>query len=264
MAQHAKLLVLTGAGVSTRSGIPDYRDENGDWKRAAPMQFNDFVGNAASRQRYWARSMIGWPRVQLAKPNAAHHALGDLQRAGHIDVLITQNVDRLHQRAGSNNAIDLHGRLDRVQCLGDGHVQWRDAYQTQLINANPDWQTVDATIAPDGDADLNDVDFSSFTVPPCVECGAVVKPKVVFYGESIPRETTLAANAALDNADALLVVGSSLMVFSGFRFARTMAQSGRPIAMLNRGRTRADDLIDLKIEEDIAQTLKSVADRLSD
>jgi len=260
--EHNKLLVLTGAGVSTRSGIPDYRDENGDWKRSAPMQYNDFVGNAASRQRYWARSMIGWPRVQLAEPNDAHRALSALESAGQIHTLVTQNVDRLHQRAGSRNVIDLHGRLDQVECLDHKHVQSRDDYQAQLVAANPSWQSMDATTAPDGDADLNEVDFSSFVVAPCVECGSVVKPKVVFYGESIPREVTLAANAALDGADALLVIGSSLMVFSGFRFARTMSQTGRPVAMLNRGVTRADDLLNLKIEADIARTLVGLTDEM--
>ncbi|MFK8016324.1 MAG: NAD-dependent protein deacetylase [Gammaproteobacteria bacterium] len=258
VAEHKKLLVLTGAGVSTRSGIPDYRDEKGDWKRSAPMQFNDFVGNAASRQRYWARSMIGWPRVKLADPNDAHRALSALERSGHIQMLVTQNVDRLHQRAGSRHVIDLHGRLDQVECLDNKHVQSRDSYQAQLMAANPSWQSMEATTAPDGDADLDDVDFGSFVVAPCVTCGNVVKPKVVFYGESIPREVTLAANAALDDADALLVIGSSLMVFSGFRFARTMSQTGRPVAMLNRGVTRADDLLDLKIEADIARTLASL------
>ena len=263
VSQHAKLLVLTGAGVSTRSGIPDYRDANGEWKRSAPMQYNDFVGSAASRQRYWARSMIGWPRVGLAQPNRAHRALAALESAGELSLLITQNVDRLHQRAGSDNAIDLHGRLDQVHCLDHDHVMARDAYQTLLIAKNPAWTVYDATTAPDGDADLDGVDFSDYDVVPCPECGGVMKPRVVFYGESIPRATTLRANAALDDADALLVIGSSLMVFSGYRFARTMARTGRPVAALNLGRTRADDLIDLKLAADIGLTLEEIARQLT-
>jgi NAD-dependent SIR2 family protein deacetylase len=259
LTRHQRVLVLTGAGISTGSGIPDYRDKNGDWKRPAPMQFNDFVTNAASRQRYWARSMIGWPRIKQARPNAAHKALRQLESAGLIGNLVTQNVDRLHQRAGSASAIDLHGRLDQVQCMKCAHVQSREDYQATLKALNPAWIVHDATTAPDGDADLDGIDFSSFVVPPCPECVGVVKPRVVFFGESIPAATTRTANAALDEADALLVIGSSLMVFSGFRFARTMARRGRPIAMINRGRTRADDLIGLKLEADISESLTQLA-----
>lgn len=263
IAQHTKLLVLTGAGVSTRSGIPDYRDANGHWKRSAPMQYKDFIDNATSRQRYWARSMIGWPRVGLAQPNRAHRALASLESNGHIDTLITQNVDRLHQRAGSDNVIDLHGRLDQVHCLDHDHVMTRDAYQALLVAKNSSWTEHEATTAPDGDVYLDDVDFASYDVVPCPTCGGVMKPRVVFYGESIPRATTMRANETLDNADALLVIGSSLMVFSGYRFARQMAQLGRPVAALNLGRTRADDLINLKVEADIGLTLEEITSTLS-
>ncbi len=263
IAQHSKLLVLTGAGVSTRSGIPDYRDANGDWKRSAPMQYKDFIENAASRQRYWARSMIGWPRVGLAKPNRAHRALATLEAGGHLGTLVTQNVDRLHQRSGSDNVIDLHGRLDQVHCLTHDHVMTRDDYQALLVESNPAWTVHDATTAPDGDADLEGVDFSNYDVVPCPDCGGVMKPRVVFYGESIPRATSVSANAALDDADALLVIGSSLMVFSGYRFARQMAQTGRPVAALNLGRTRADDLIKLKVQADIGLTLENVVSQVT-
>ncbi|MFK8083475.1 MAG: NAD-dependent protein deacetylase [Granulosicoccus sp.] len=257
-----RLLVLTGAGMSTASGIPDYRDDNGDWKRNAPMQFKDFVENEASRKRYWARSMIGWPRIKHAEPNDAHRALGALEANNFLHALVTQNVDRLHQRAGSEHVIDLHGRLDEVACVENKHAQPRDQYQATLLADNPEWAKLDATTAPDGDADLDGEDFASFKVAPCPDCGGMMKPSVVFYGESVPAVTTKAANAELAAADALLVIGSSLMVFSGFRFARTMAESGRPVAMLNRGRTRADDLIGLKVEADIAATLNVVVERL--
>ncbi len=258
-----RLLVLTGAGVSTASGIPDYRDERGEWKRSAPMQFADFVGNDASRRRYWARSMIGWPRVQLAKPNPAHDSLARLEQQGHIAQLVTQNVDGLHQRAGSQNVIDMHGRLDEVICLDCGYTEPRDDYQARLHSLNPDWRELEAGIAPDGDADLEGADFARFLPAPCPVCGGVIKPRVVFYGESIPGEVSRASNAALADADALLVVGSSLMVFSGFRFARSMAERGQPVAAINRGKTRADELIDLKIDADIGSTLQALEDQLT-
>jgi NAD-dependent SIR2 family protein deacetylase len=257
-----RLLVLTGAGISTASGIPDYRDDNGDWKRNAPMQFRDFVDNKTARQRYWARSMIGWPRIRHAKPNDAHKALCQLESEGLLHTVVTQNVDRLHQRAGSQRVIDLHGRLDEVMCLEHGHTQPREDYQAELMARNPEWAELDATTAPDGDADLDGQDFSKFDVAPCPTCGGVIKPSVVFYGESVPAATTSAANAELDAADTLLVIGSSLMVFSGYRFARTMAQTNRSVAMLNRGKSRADDLIGLKVEADIATTLKAITNRL--
>ncbi|MEO1573788.1 MAG: NAD-dependent protein deacetylase [Pseudomonadota bacterium] len=257
-----RLLVLTGAGVSTASGIPDYRDEDGEWKRSAPMQFADFKGNERSRRRYWARSMIGWPRVQLARPNAAHATLAQLEQQGHVHQLVTQNVDGLHQRAGSRNVIDMHGRLDDVCCLSCDYTEARDSYQDKLIARNAAWTGLDAGTAPDGDADLEVADFDRFKLVPCPVCGGIIKPRVVFYGESIPGPVTRAANAALADADALLVVGSSLMVFSGFRFARSMAERGQPVAAINRGKTRADELIGLKIQADIAPTLGQLAQRL--
>jgi NAD-dependent SIR2 family protein deacetylase len=256
--RHDNLLVLTGAGVSTASGIPDYRDADGTWKRGSPMQYRDFIGSAAKRQRYWARSMVGWARVGQAQPNPAHRALAALEASGHIAHLVTQNVDRLHQRAGSERVIDLHGRLDRVACLGCAHDLSRDDYQSRLEADNPDWRFTAEAATPDGDVELVDVDYAAFVVPPCPACGGVLKPQVVFFGESIPRAVSERAADALAAADALLVIGSSLMVFSGFRFARTMAQRGRPVAAINRGKTRADDLIGLKLDGDIGQTLGAV------
>jgi NAD-dependent SIR2 family protein deacetylase len=249
IARHPRLLVLTGAGCSTASGIPDYRDAAGEWKRARPVTLQDFLGSEHTRKRYWARGLVGWRRMQSAMPNEAHRSLANLERLGRVELLVTQNVDGLHQRAGSRNVIDLHGRVDIVRCLACERRLPRDVVQTALVARNPAFDRFDAVEAPDGDADLEGVDFSSFDVPACDACGGLLKPDVVFFGETVPRDRVALAMAAADRADALLVVGSSLMVLSGYRFARAMAATGKPIAAVNLGRTRADDLLSLKIEE---------------
>ena len=255
VASHRHLFVLTGAGCSTDSGIPDYRDARGEWKRAPPMTYQAFVGDAATRQRYWARSLIGWRRFHHAAPNATHRALVRLEQQGRLTLLLTQNVDRLHQAAGSRAVIDLHGRLDRVRCLGCERRQPRDDFQAELMRRNPAWALRDAADAPDGDADLDEQDFSGFQVPPCPHCGGVLKPDVVFFGENVPRERVDAGMQALAQADAVLVLGSSLMVYSGYRFAHAAARTGKPIAAVNLGRTRADPLLSLKLELPCAQAL---------
>jgi NAD-dependent SIR2 family protein deacetylase len=242
------VLVLTGAGCSTESGIPDYRDENGDWKHPHPVTYQQFVGSEAARQRYWSRSAVGWQRIARARPNRAHLALARLEVAGRVSGLITQNVDGLHTRAGSRRVIDLHGRLDTVQCLGCGVLTSRGDFQSRLVARNP--QLADASadvIAPDGDARLTNVDYASVDVPGCAECGGVLKPHVVFFGEGVPPSRVAAAFERLDEADALLVVGSSLMVFSGYRFAQAAVRASKPVAALNLGRTRADDVVGLKV-----------------
>lgn len=249
IGRHRQLFVLTGAGCSTHSGIPDYRDHNGNWKRTQPVTFQAFMGEELTRQRYWARSLIGWQHFGRAQPNGAHHALARLEAQGHCRMLLTQNVDRLHQSAGHREVIDLHGRLDRVRCMGCGEILSRRDFQDELINANPDWLSHEAASAPDGDADLDCVDFSGFTVPACRACGGVLKPDVVFFGETVPRDVVASVQAHLGEADAMLVVGSSLMVYSGFRFVKSAAERGLPIAAVNLGRTRADDLLTLKVEE---------------
>lgn len=259
IARHRRLFVLTGAGISTGSGIPDYRDADGGWKRVPPITFQAFTGNDLTRRRYWARSLAGWGPFAAARPNAAHHALAMLQRQGRVSRLLTQNVDGLHQRAGSTGVIDLHGRLDQVACLGCGLRLPREGFQRQLLERNPGWDAHLATVAPDGDADLEGVDFAGFDVPDCPACGGMLKPDVVFFGESVPRARVEEATAALHDSDALLVVGSSLMVWSGFRFARMAAEAGIPVAILNRGRTRADDLAMLKLEADCVQVLPGLA-----
>ena len=243
---HPVLFVLTGAGCSTESGIPDYRNADGSWKRVRPVMFQAFMADATTRRRYWARSLVGWRRFCRAEPNDAHRALARLEADGRIDLLCTQNVDRLHQAGGSRRVLDLHGRLDRVRCMGCERRFPRETVQDELLRRNPGWAALDALEAPDGDADLDDRDFSTFDVPPCPRCGGLLKPDVVFFGESVPRDRVEAAMSSVHRADAMLVVGSSLMVFSGYRFARAATDAGKPIAAVNLGRTRVDDLLTLK------------------
>jgi NAD-dependent SIR2 family protein deacetylase len=252
--RHARIFVLTGAGCSTDSGIPDYRDAEGQWKRAQPVTYQAFMGEYATRQRYWARSLLGWPRFVAAQPNGVHRALATLEDRGQVSLLLTQNVDRLHQAAGSGDVVDLHGRLDVVRCMGCERRTPREAFQHELIARNPGWLELEAGVAPDGDADL-EADFAAFDIPACAHCSGVLKPDVVYFGENVPRERVQAAQHALAHSDAMLVVGSSLMVYSGFRFAQWAHKSGTPIAALNRGRTRADDLLSLKVEHDCADAL---------
>lgn len=247
--RHRRLFVLTGAGVSTNSGIPDYRDSDGNWKRTQPVNFGAFMGEERTRQRYWARSLIGWRRFGQALPNDAHHALAKLEANGRCEMLLTQNVDRLHQSAGSQKVIDLHGRLDLVRCMGCGLKIPRAEFQDRLGQSNTDWLALDAADAPDGDADLEHADFASFVVPACESCGGILKPDVVFFGENVPREVVATAQHHLAQADAMLIAGSSLMVYSGFRFVKLAAEKNIPIAAVNLGRTRADDLLALKVEE---------------
>ncbi len=252
--RHRRLFILTGAGCSTNSGIPDYRDAEGNWKRAQPMTYQAFMGSVATRQRYWARSLIGWQRFSSAKPNDAHLALARLEAAGRSEMLLTQNVDRLHQSAGSAEVIDLHGRLDQVRCMGCEQRMDRARFQDELSRLNPGWLEIAGGDAPDGDADL-EADFSGFAIPACGNCGGVLKPDVVFFGENVPKDRVQTAMRHLDQADAMLIAGSSLMVFSGFRFAQMAWRAGKPIAAVNLGRTRADEFLSLKVEQNCAEAL---------
>lgn len=259
LAARANVAAITGAGVSTESGIPDYRDGDGNWKRSPPVQYRDFVESGSVRRRYWARSFAGWPMFTAARPSAAHVALAQLEKADRLGQIVTQNVDRLHQRAGSRNVIDLHGRLDVVRCLASDHRFDRGEFQMRLREANPDWDVAPARIAPDGDADLEGIDFNKFNVPACPICGGTLKPDVVFYGESVPRETTAAALAAIESADGVLVAGSSLMVWSSFRLVRAAAARGVEVVAVNRGRTRGDDLFALKLDRECGAVLAALA-----
>jgi NAD-dependent SIR2 family protein deacetylase len=247
--RHQRLFILTGAGCSTPSGIPDYRDAEGQWKRAQPVTYQAFMGEEKTRRRYWARSLVGWRLMRQAGPNNAHRALAELEARGKTELLLTQNVDRLHQAAGSARVIDLHGRIDRVRCMDCERRSPRDELQDELGRINADWLDLDAAEAPDGDADLDGADFSSFVVPPCRRCGGLLKPDVVFFGENVPRDRVDAAFRHLDGADAMLIVGSSLMVYSGFRFVERVVSLGKPVAAINLGRTRADALLTFKMEQ---------------
>ena len=258
LARHRRLFVLTGAGCSTDSGIPDYRDADGGWKRSPPVSFQAFMGSAAVRQRYWARSVVGWQHFRRAEPNAAHEALARLERKGHLEMLVTQNVDGLHQTAGSTQVIDLHGRLHRVRCMDCESLSSREQLQTELLRRNAAWGGLLGKPSPDGDADLDGLSFDEFSVPSCVRCDGVLKPDVVFFGESVPRSRVDAAMQGLERADAMLVIGSSLMVYSGYRFVQAAAQSGKPVAAVNLGRTRADELLTLKVSEPCAVALAAL------
>jgi len=257
-----RLFVLTGAGCSTAAGIPDYRDEKGEWKHKPPVQFQEFIGSAATRQRYWARSLVGWARVDAARPSAAHTALASLQKSGAVGALVTQNVDGLHQKAGSEAVIDLHGRLDTVKCLECGATVSREGIQRELVERNPRFARMNAADAPDGDAQLNGP-FDDVLVPACAVCGGMLKPDVVFFGENVPKARVADCYAALAQSDGVLVVGSSLMVFSGYRFCLAAVELGKPVALVNKGRTRADDLAHVKVEGDCGDVLHELLRRLA-
>jgi len=252
-----RIFVLTGAGISTASGIPDYRGPDGLWKRSAPITYQAFIRDPAMRRRYWMRSFVGWPAVERARPNRAHEALVELESQGRMTTLVTQNVDGLHARAGQRAVIDLHGCIDQVTCLDCGERVARAEVQRILEDANPQWTNLSAAIAPDGDADLEHADVGAFRAPLCAGCGGLLKPDVVFFGENVPRERVAAAHDALRMADAMLVVGSSLMVYSGYRFARIAHAAGMPLAMLTRGVTRADGLATLKLDVDCVAVLNA-------
>ncbi|SEQ38357.1 NAD-dependent protein deacetylase, SIR2 family [Solimonas aquatica] len=252
---HRRLFLLTGAGCSTGSGIPDYRDEQGAWKRRPPVMYQAFVHELHTRQRYWARSLVGWQRLGGAQPNAVHRALQRLEQMERVELLLTQNVDGLHQAAGSRRVLDLHGRIDTVRCLHCGLRLPRAQWQSLLLEHNPCWPDYAAEAAPDGDADLELADFAAFQVPGCPQCGGLIKPDVVFFGEAVPPARVTQALQALAQADAVLVLGSSLMVYSGFRFVRQAHERGLPIAAVNLGRTRADELLQLKLHQACGEAL---------
>lgn len=258
------LLVITGAGISTASGIPDYRDREGVRRGRQPMMYQEFIVDPAARRRYWARAMLGWPRILQAQPNAAHQALAELQSAGRISGLITQNVDGLHQRAGSA-AVELHGSLHRVRCL-DCEAQFdRALIQTRMQADNPEMQQVEAMQAPDGDTLLDDAQVAGFQVPSCPDCeGVRLKPDVVFFGENVASQTAADARALADEAAGVLVVGTSLMAWSAFRLCKAMAEQGKPVVAINQGITRADELLTARFEEPCEELLPQLVLRLAE
>lgn len=250
-------MVLTGAGCSTDSGIPDYRGPSGAWRSRQPIQFQPFRTQLAARQRYWARSMVGYPRMAEATPNGVHRALANLEARGLLGLLVTQNVDDLHRRAGQRQVLDLHGRLARVRCLDCGHRSSRAVLQRRLEALNPSFAaqlTRPVVAAPDGDAELEDeAVLATFRVPPCLRCDGVLKPDVVFFGESVPGSRVAEVRSALKEASGLLVLGSSLAVFSGFRFCRDAAALGKPIFIATQGVTRGDGLAQTKVNVPLSE-----------
>jgi len=267
IAQSRRLVVLTGAGCSTESGIPDYRSPGGAWTRHKPILYGSFVRSAEVRRFYWARSFRGWPRFASARPNHAHRALAELESRGGVHQLITQNVDDLHQEAGSRAVVQLHGRNRVVVCL-DCHAEFSRAdIQDRLADINADWlanapwhvlRADEAEFAPDGDAALPASAVDGFNVPECESCGGVLKPAVVFFGESVPKEKVTYAMQRVDEADALLVAGSSLTVWSGFRFVKRASERSIPIAIVNIGPTRGDELAAIKVEGRVGEVLPEV------
>ena len=263
LTRHGRVLVLTGAGISTGSGIPDYRDKDGARRGPTPVQGPDFRKFEATRRRYWARSMVGYPTLARAEPNVGHRALADLQAQGAVGALMTQNVDGLHQRAGSADVLELHGNIHSVICL-DCHAHFTRAFVQQLLEeANPGMLGLSARPLPDGDAQIEPEALASFHTPFCIHCGGTLKPDVVFFGDGVPADCTRRALARMDDADALLVVGSSLVVFSGYRFCRMAAAAGKPVAAINLGKTRADELLALKLEASAEQVLPLLRDFLN-
>jgi NAD-dependent SIR2 family protein deacetylase len=258
-----RFLVLTGAGISTSSGIPDYRDSEGVRRGKAPMMYQEFLATPQARRRYWARAMLGWPRVRIAQPNRAHVALATLQQRQCITGLITQNVDTLHDQAGSHGVIELHGSLHRVLCLDCQLRSERDLVQHLMEAENPYLAGVDAVQLPDGDTLLDPAFEERFQVPRCPHCnGQRLKPDVVFFGENVAQATALKAMAAVDAAEGLLVVGSSLMAYSAFRLCKAMVDQGKPVIAINLGKTRGDELLQMKIEASCEHLLPLLAQRL--
>ena len=250
LLEESAVVVLSGAGLSTASGIPDYRDRNGQWKHARPIEHAEFLRSEQMRQRYWARSFAGWPIIGRAKPNRGHDVLAQLEQRGNISTVITQNVDGLHQQAGSRAVIELHGGLARVRCLSCRQIHERSSVQEWMQSANPGRAPVVAHAAPDGDAEVAEMHQAEFRIPACPACGGVLKPDVVFFGDNVSRDRVDACTAAIDAARGLLVIGSSLMVYSGYRFAEYAHQHGKPVMAINLGKTRADAFLVEKVEED--------------
>ena len=260
LGSHEPWVALTGAGISSASGIPTYRDHKGTWLGSQPIQHDEFISDQSKRQRYWSRSALGWPRVSAAQPNESHTALVKLEQAGLLSGVITQNVDRLHQRAGLQRVIDLHGRLDRVKCLDCGHITSREAIQRWIGTHNALPNTSSLTLRPDGDADLPAHYVSDFNVPQCEVCGGVVMPEVVFFGGTVPRPIVDECYRMIDISEGMLVIGSSLSVYSGLRFCRYAVDQGKPLIILNQGQTRADDICAHKFSEEPFTLMAECAD----
>jgi NAD-dependent SIR2 family protein deacetylase len=257
--------VLTGAGLSTESGIPDYRGATGSLRRHTPMTYQDFVGSAAGRQRYWARSHLGWRTITGAEPNSGHHAVAALEGAGYVSGVITQNVDGLHRAAGSADAIELHGGLDRVICLTCSALSTREDLDERLHAVNPDFrERVESShVNPDGDVELDDTLVAGFRIASCTDCGTgILKPDVVFFGENVPRPRVQQCYDLIDRSSALLVLGSSLTVMSGLRFVRYAAKAYKTVAIINQGQTRGDAQAAVRVDLPLGPALTQLAQSL--
>ncbi len=263
LLQARPCVVLSGAGCSTDSGIPDYRGPDGSLRTQQPIQFREFMNSEARRARYWARSMVGWPRFSTARPNAAHTAVAALEEAGFVRGVITQNVDELHQAAGSRTVVDLHGKLSEVRCMGCGRVTLRDEMQRRMQEMNADFDATADRYVADGDAELPTGAEQGFLVPACDACGGILKPDVVFFGENVPKERLARTWEIFDQGALLLVVGSSLTVFSGRRFVLRAVQEEKPIAIVNLGPTRADEVATCKVEARLGDTLPRLVEALT-
>jgi NAD-dependent SIR2 family protein deacetylase len=262
LLRNRTLAVLSGAGMSTESGIPDYRGPETENKDHTPIQYSEFIAEESTRRHYWARSAIGWPSFDAARPNDGHRALARLEAAGCLVGIITQNVDRLHQSAGSRRVVELHGALAEVECLDCGRISGRRRLQARINQLNPDWSNHAAEHTPDGDADLPRSATQHFRVPDCAACGGVLKPNVVFFGENTAPEPVAAAWTLLREADTLLVAGSSLTVYSGFRFVRGAANANQPVGIVNLGDTRGTPLANVHVDGHTGQVLPRLADVL--
>ncbi|MFC6580385.1 NAD-dependent protein deacetylase [Planomonospora parontospora] len=262
LVSDGEVVVLSGAGLSTESGIPDYRGETGRVRRAEPMTYQAFTGSAAARRRYWARSHLGWRHIARAAPNAGHRAVAELQRRGLVAGVITQNVDGLHQAAGARDVIELHGGLDRVRCLSCGERTPRELLDRRLHAANPGWDARAEAVNPDGDAVLADDRVDSFRVVDCLGCGGLLKPDVIFFGENVPRARVQECYALTERAGLLLVLGSSLTVMSGYRFVRRAAEHAVPVVIVNRGPTRGDADALLRFDAPLGPALTALLSEL--
>ncbi|GAA0673981.1 NAD-dependent protein deacetylase [Kitasatospora atroaurantiaca] len=256
------VVVLSGAGLSTESGIPDYRGATGTLRRRSPMTYQEFLGSEEARRRYWARSHVGRQTITRARPNAGHRAVEELRRSGHVSAVITQNVDGLHRAAGTLDAVELHGGLDRVVCLGCRHTSTRDDLDRRLHAMNGAFRDADSPVNPDGDVELPDSLVASFRIAPCETCGGILKPDVVFFGENVPKSRVQQCYDLVDGARALLVLGSSLTVMSGLRFVHHAARAGKPVAIVNQGATRGDDYAAVTVCLPLGAAMTALAEQL--
>ena len=260
----SNVVIITGAGCSVPSGIPAYRGADGRWLHRSPIAYDDFLGNEAVRRRYWAGSLQGWQRIAAAEPNVGHRALAQLEEEGYARIIVTQNVDGLHRRAGSRRLVELHGDLASVVCVRCGWRGTREGFQQQLLLTNPVSSTGHkVAMAPDGDALVPGTAHSTLQIPDCEYCKGLIKPDVVFFGEAVPRARVDHVKAHVEHCESMLIVGSSLTVFSGFRFVKLAAERRIPIAVLNRGATRANAVGARHLDADVQHVLPRLAARVS-